>query len=219
MAAHSPPLPSASWSGARPGCSSGLRLSPLPAWALIVSILISTMIVALVQVVRVLSIDPRRPGSPAALVAFVTRLVLGSRFSAMELAMSTVIPNQEIAGPVTSIVFFVLLFLSGLWFPLKAHSGLAMLSNYFPVRPFLLAVSAPFEFQAGVSPWAWHDLLVVAIWGGAARGCPATIPLVASPELTLRDVGQRRSKRSRFMTFSHAAAKSSTNFCLESSLA
>ena len=148
-----------------------LRLSPLPTWALIVSILISTMIVALVQVALLLIIG--RLGYqvhlPDSVVAFVVVLVVGiAGFSAMGVAMSTVIPNQEIAGPVTSIVFFVLLFLSGLWFPLKAHSGLAMLSNYFPVRPFLLAVSAPFEFQAGVSPWAWHDLLVVAIWGGAA---------------------------------------------------
>jgi ABC-type polysaccharide/polyol phosphate export permease len=86
----------------------------------------------------------------------------------MGVAMSTVIPNQEAAGPVTSIVFFVLLFLSGLWFPLRAHSGLATFSDYFPVRHFILAVSAPFEFQPGVSPWAWHDLLIVAIWGAVA---------------------------------------------------
>ena len=148
-----------------------LRLSPLPAWALIASIFLSTMIVALVQVALLLIIgrfgyDVHLPSSVA---AFGVVLVVGiASFSAMGVAMGTVIPNQESAGPVTSIVFFVLLFLSGLWFPLKAHSGLASFSNYFPVRPFLLAVSAPFEFQPGVSPWAWHDLLVVAIWGVAA---------------------------------------------------
>jgi ABC-2 type transport system permease protein len=145
-----------------------LRLSPLPTSVLLASIFVSTMIVALVQVVLLLLIG--RFGYsvpfPPALGALVVVLVVGiASFSAMGVAMSTAIPNQESAGPVTSIVFFVLLFLSGLWFPLSAHSGLAKFSNYFPVRHFLLAVSAPFEAQRGVSPWQWHDLLIVAIWG------------------------------------------------------
>jgi ABC-2 type transport system permease protein len=145
-----------------------LRLSPLPTSVLLASIFVSTMIVALVQVVLLLLIG--RFGYsvqfPHAWGAFVIVLVVGiASFSALGVAMSTAIPNQESAGPVTSIVFFVLLFLSGLWFPLSAHSGLAKFSNYFPVRHFLLAVSAPFEAQPGVSPWPWHDLLVVAIWG------------------------------------------------------
>jgi ABC-2 type transport system permease protein len=89
-------------------------------------------------------------------------------FSAMGVALSTLIPNQESAGPMTSVVFFVLLFLSGLWFPLKANSGLAKFSNYFPVHHFIEAVAAPFKLQPGVSVWAWHDLLVIAIWGAAA---------------------------------------------------
>ena len=148
-----------------------LRLSPLPTWALIIAIFINTTIVAIVQVILLLIIG--RFGYavhlPTSAAAFVVVLLVGiASFAAMGVAMSTVIPNQEAAGPVTSIVFFVLLFLSGLWFPLKVHSGLATFSNYFPVRHFILAVSAPFEFQRGVSPWAWHDLLIVAIWGAAA---------------------------------------------------
>jgi ABC-2 type transport system permease protein len=148
-----------------------LRLSPLPTSVLIGSIFVSTMIVALVQVVLLLLIG--RFGYavpfPPQWAALVVVLIVGiMSFSAMGVAMSTAIPNQESAGPVTSIVFFVLLFLSGLWFPLSAHSGLAKFSNYFPVRHFLLAVSAPFESQHGVSPWPWHDLLIVAIWGAGS---------------------------------------------------
>ncbi|MGO8874981.1 MAG: ABC transporter permease [Acidimicrobiales bacterium] len=148
-----------------------LRLSPLPTWVLLMSIFVSTMIVALVQVLLLLLIGRLGYGVrlPQAVAAFAVVLLVGIvSFVAMGIAMSTVIPNQETAGPVTSIVFFVLLFLSGLWFPLKANSGLAKFSNYFPVRHFLLAVSAPFKFQPGVSPWAWHDLFVVAIWGAVA---------------------------------------------------
>jgi ABC-2 type transport system permease protein len=148
-----------------------LRLSPVPTWALLASIFISTLIVALVEVVLLLVIGRLGYGVslPQSLGAFLVALVVGSAcFVAMGVAMSTVIPNQETAGPVTSIVFFVLLFLSGLWFPLKANSGLAKFANYFPIRHFLLAVEAPFKFVPGQSPWAWHDLLVVGIWGVAA---------------------------------------------------
>jgi len=147
-------------------------VSPLPTWVLVVSIFISTMIVAFVEVVLLLLIIGRfgyGVHMPEAMGASVVVLVVGSvSFTAMGVAMSTVIPNKDTAGPVTSIVFFVQLFLSGLWFPLRANSGLAQFSNLFPVRHFILAVSAPFEFQPGVSPWAWHDVLIVAVWGAAA---------------------------------------------------
>ncbi len=148
-----------------------LRLSPVPAWVLIAAIFVSTAIVAVIQVVLLLVIGRFGYGVhlPTSIGAFVVVLLVGiASFAAMGVAMSTVIPNQEAAGPVISIVFFVLLFLSGLWFPLKANSGLAKFSNLFPVRHFILAVSAPFGFQHGVSPWAWHDLLVVVVWGAVA---------------------------------------------------
>lgn len=148
-----------------------LRLSPLPTWALFGSILVSTMIVAAVQVVLLLLIG--RFGYdvsfPRSIAAFVVVLVVGIvSFAAMGVAMSTLVPNQDAAGPITSVIFFVLLFLSGLWFPLRPHSGLARFSSWFPVRHFIEAVAAPFGLQPGESPWAWHDLLVVAVWGAAA---------------------------------------------------
>jgi ABC-2 type transport system permease protein len=147
-----------------------LRLSPLPTWALLGAVIISSMIVAATEVVLLLivgrigfSVHP-----PDNLLAFVVAIAVGMvSFSALGIAMSTVVPNQEAAGPVVSIVFFVLLFLSGLWFPIKPGSGLATFASYFPVRNLIVAVFAPFNTQAGASPWAWHDLLVVAVWGVA----------------------------------------------------
>ena len=75
-------------------------------------------------------------------LAFLIVVVVGiACFTAMGVAISSVIPNQETAGPVTSVAFFVLLFLSGLWFPLPPHSGLETFSTFFPVRHFLIAVA------------------------------------------------------------------------------
>jgi ABC-2 type transport system permease protein len=145
-----------------------LRLSPLPTWALLGAIFISTLLVAFVQVIILLAVGRIAFGVhlPTNLAAFVLALVVGGvSFTALGAAMSTVIPNEDAAGPVTSIVFFILLFLSGLWFPIKSGSGLAKFSTWFPIRHFIQAVFAPFNLEHGASPWAWHDLLVVAIWG------------------------------------------------------
>ncbi|MGH9078626.1 MAG: ABC transporter permease [Acidimicrobiales bacterium] len=145
-----------------------LRLSPLPTWALLTAIVVSSMVISAVEVIILLVVG--RVGFsvhfPDNLGAFVVAIVVGMLcFSALGVAMSTLVPNQDAAGPIVSIIFFVLLFLSGLWFPLKPGSGLAQFSSYFPVRHFISAVFAPFNTERGASPWAWHDLLVVAVWG------------------------------------------------------
>ena len=148
-----------------------LRLSPLPAWVLITSIFISTTIVALVQTLLLLLIGRfgYHVNFPASWLAMLITIFVGIvSFSAMGVAISAVVPNQEAAGPVTSIVFFVLLFLAGLWFPLPAGSGLANFSNYLPVRHLMIAMDKSFNIPKGVSPWAWHDLLVVGLWGVGA---------------------------------------------------
>jgi ABC-2 type transport system permease protein len=79
--------------------------------------------------------------------------------------MSTLVPNPDAAGPMISIVFFLLLFLSGLWFPIKPGSTLATVSGYFPVRHLITSLLASFNLPPGSNPWAWHDLGVMAIWG------------------------------------------------------
>ncbi len=148
-----------------------LRLSPLPSWMLLGAIFISTLLVALIQVVILLVVGRlafgvQLPGNLAALA--VALIVGGLSFSAMGAAMSTLIPNPDASGPVTSIVFFVLLFLAGMWFPLQPGSALARFSAFLPIRRFIYAALAPFDAVRGSSPWAWFDLLVIAIWGVAA---------------------------------------------------
>ena len=147
------------------------RLSPLPTWALLGGVFISTLLVSLIQVILLLAVGRIGFGVhlPSNAGAFALAVVTGALcFIALGTAVSTLIPNADAAGPVTSIVFFVLLFLSGLWFPIKSGSGLAQFSGFFPIRHFITAVFAPFNPVPGASPWAWHDLLVLVIWGVAA---------------------------------------------------
>lgn len=147
-----------------------LRLSPLPARVLLAAICVNAVIISAVQIVVLLLIgryayQVQLPRDPAALA--VALLVGALSFTAVGLAMSTLVPNQEAAGPVTSVVFFVLLFLSGLWYPIDSHSVLARISGWFPIRHMILATFAPFDPRAGVSPWAWGDLAALAGWGAA----------------------------------------------------
>jgi ABC-2 type transport system permease protein len=145
-----------------------VRLSPLPAWAMLSAISASALIISAVQVVLVLLIG--RVGYsvpfPHNLAAFVIVLVIGAAsFTALGLGVSTLIPNQEAGAPVTSVVFFVLLFLAGLWFPLPPGSGLAQFSSYLPVRRMIIGIYDASIAQKGISSWPWHDLAVIAIWG------------------------------------------------------
>jgi ABC-2 type transport system permease protein len=145
-----------------------LRLSPLPGWALIAAMVINAVVVsiagaALLLVIGVAVFGVTLSGG-AALPIIVAILIGAVAFSALGLAVSTIVPNEEAAGPAISIVFFLLLFLSGLWFPLTPGSTLAKVSAYLPVRRILLATTQPF-IGHGTSPWAWGDLGVVAIWG------------------------------------------------------
>ncbi len=147
-----------------------LRLSPLPVWALLLAIFLSTLVVALIQVVILLAVGRLAFGVhlPGNFAAFGIAILIGVlSFTALGVAMSTAIPNADSSGPLISTVFFVLLFLSGFWFPIQPGTSLANIASWFPVHHFTNAVFASFTTQG--KPWAWHDLLVLALWG--VGGC------------------------------------------------
>jgi ABC-2 type transport system permease protein len=147
-----------------------LRLSPVPTWSLLSAIFLSTMIIALLQVGILLAVGTLGFGDylPAHGVAFALTVGVGMfSFTALGIGMSTLVPNADAAGPMISIVFFLLLAFSGLYFPIRPGSTLANISGYFPVRHLITALLASFNLPPGANPWAWHDLLVMAIWGAA----------------------------------------------------
>jgi ABC-2 type transport system permease protein len=145
-----------------------LRLSPVPTWSLLSAIFISTMVVALLQVGILLGVGTLGFGDslPVHGLAFIVTIVVGMfSFTALGIGMSTLVPNPDASGPMISIVFFLLLAFSGLYFPIKPGSTLANISGYFPVRHLITALLASFNLPPGANPWAWHDLGVMAIWG------------------------------------------------------
>ena len=89
-----------------------LRLSPVPTWSLLSAIFLSTMIIALLQVGILLVVGTLGFGDylPAHGLAFILTIVVGMfSFTALGIGMSTLVPNADAAGPMISIVFFLLL--------------------------------------------------------------------------------------------------------------
>ena len=167
-----------------------LRLSPLPTWTLLTSILLSTLLIAFAQVVLMLAVGRwafgvHLPSSASGIGALVVVLVLGGlSFAALGIAMSTLIPNQQAAGPLTSTVFFVLLFLSGLWFPLKSGSALAKISTFFPIRHFITAVFKTFNHPGDISLVRARPADRRDLGCGGCRGRASPLPMGAAPHLT-----------------------------------
>jgi len=143
-----------------------LRLSPLPTWMLLAAVFINWMIIAMIQIVLLLLVG--RFGydvhGPHDVAMFVLVLIVGMlSFTAMGVGISTVVPNADAAGPIVSLVFFILVALSGLYFPVKPGSGLATFTGIFPIRHIIIACVDTFNGVPGAS--TWNDILVVAVWG------------------------------------------------------
>jgi ABC-2 type transport system permease protein len=144
-----------------------VRLSPLPTWVMLAAIFVNAVIISVIQVVVMFLIGRfgYHVALPRHVAALAVALIVGTIcFTSIGVATSTLIPNQEAAGPVVSIIFFILLFLSGLWYPIKNGSGLAQVSNYFPVRHMINSTVTAFLARGSGSPWSWNDILVMAIW-------------------------------------------------------
>ena len=115
-----------------------LRLSPLPTWMLLAAIFINSMIIAVIQIVLILLVG--RFGynvhGPRDVPAFVLVVVVGMLcFTALGVGVSTLVPNADAAGPVVSLVFFILVALSGLYFPVQSGSGPVDVHRLLPDPP------------------------------------------------------------------------------------
>jgi len=144
-----------------------VRLSPLPTWVMLSAIFVNAVIISLIQVVVLFLIGRigYQVALPTHVAALLVALVVGAIcFTSIGVATSTLVPNQEAAAPVVSIVFFILLFLSGLYYPIKNGSGLAQFAAYFPVRHMITATVTAFLAKGRSSPWSWDDIRVMAYW-------------------------------------------------------
>ena len=119
-----------------------LRLSPLPTWMLLAAIFVNSMIVAAIQIVLVLLVGWFGYGVQRAARHLGVRP--GAHRGHAELHRDG--RGHQHAGaecgrgrPIVSLVFFILIALSGLYFPVKPGSGLATFTDFFPIRHLITA--------------------------------------------------------------------------------
>jgi ABC-2 type transport system permease protein len=146
------------------------RGTPAPAWSIVGGVIGSSVIVAallslVVLVFGKLVYGVKLPAShlfPLVLTILLAALV----FCALGIAISSLIPNMDSGPALINLPFFILVFISGTYFPVSGT--LAKVSAYFPLRPFITGMFREFNPYATGSVWPWHDLRTLAIWGVVA---------------------------------------------------
>ena len=148
-----------------------LHGTPLPATSLFGGLLLNSIVVAAVLTAILLSIAVAllRRDLPRALGR--ARRVSGGRYGSVLRTRCRgrgVIPHADAAPAIVNGILFPILFISGVFFPVKDDSVLTRIGDVFPVRHFVNAVFAAFDPRVahGVAHgWSWGDLAVVAAWG------------------------------------------------------
>jgi ABC-2 type transport system permease protein len=148
-----------------------IRGTPMPGGAylgarIIHAILVAILLVVIVTLFGVLFYHAKV--TTRTLPAFSATVIVGAAcFSALGLALTTVIPNADAAPAVVNASILPLLFLSGVFIALPSHTTwYVTLAKIFPVYHFAHAMLGTFFLPRGTGFETW-DLIVMGLWGVA----------------------------------------------------
>lgn len=146
-----------------------IRGSPLPSWAFMAgrighAILVTILLVAIVVTFGALFYDAEVP--TRTLPAFLTTIAIGAAaFSALGLALTSVIPNADASPAIVNASILPLLFLSGIFIPIQdPNAWYVTLAKVFPVYHFAEAMNSAYFSPTGSGFESGH-LLVMGAWG------------------------------------------------------
>jgi ABC-2 type transport system permease protein len=153
--------------------------TPLPGRDYLLARVVHAMFIATILVVITLAFgrvaySAPLPTGTALLEFLLTLVVAGLSFSALGLAITSVVPNADAAPPIVNATILPLLFLSGIFIPLgsDAPRWITTVSGIFPVKHFADAMRDSFlgnvTFKGttiAVYHFNWSDIAVIAIWG------------------------------------------------------
>ncbi len=145
--------------------SRGTPLSPvaylggLVGSAILVALILTVLLVMLGVIAYGVIFPDRYLGVVVAIVAG------GFCFSALGIAVSTLIPNEDAAPAIINFVLFPLLFISGTFGQVSSTSTLGRVAAVFPVRHLVQSMVGVFNpFGGGTGIVATHTLMLLA-WG------------------------------------------------------
>jgi ABC-2 type transport system permease protein len=146
-----------------------IRGSPLPSWAFMAgrighAILVTILLVAIVVTFGALFYDAEVP--TRTLPAFLTTIAVGAgAFSALGLALTSVIPNADASPAIVNASILPLLFLSGIFIPIEdPNAWYVTVAKVFPVYHFAEAMNSAYFSLTG-SGFEGGHLLVMGAWG------------------------------------------------------
>ena len=146
------------------------RATPVPAWVLIAGRALTAVVTAIAIAVLLVAIGGAAYGAhlPGRTIpAIVVAVVLGSvTFCLLGYALASVIGSADSAQPMTQAVMLPLYFISGVFVPSDIiPKWLTNVASVFPVRHLSQALLTAFNPHTTGSGFAWHDILILGIWG------------------------------------------------------
>ncbi len=151
------------------------RITPQPAWTVIVSRGVVTLCTAVAIAALLLGVGRVAYGASVpvgALPALAASVALGVvAFTCLGFALAGLVRSFQAAQPVVMGLALPLAFISGVFIPWAfVPHWLQHLSEVFPVRPLVVSVLDPYLSRGHASPWDPAALAVLAAWGlaGAA---------------------------------------------------
>jgi ABC-2 type transport system permease protein len=144
------------------------RGTPLSPIVYLCGIVGNVIVVAMILTVLIVTLGVIAYGVtfPGRYLALVLAIVVGAFcFSALGIAVSTFVPNEDAAPAIINFVLFPLLFISGTFGPVSSNSALGHIATIFPVRHLVQAMVHVFDpFGGGRGIIATHTLMMLA-WG------------------------------------------------------
>lgn len=145
------------------------RGTPLPSWVFIAGKVGNAMVVSLIMLILLGALGRIAYGvaipwshAPALLLTLADGAFC---FCCLGIAITTVIPSEDAAAPITNATVLPLQFLSGIFIPQsEIPSGVLAVADIFPIRHLFEAFFAAYGLGNG-SDFQWGHLAIVAAWG------------------------------------------------------
>ena len=146
-----------------------VRGTPLQPWVFVtaqglaglaISVFMAVLVIGIGRVVFDVSVRP------ASLASLGLSILLGATcFSALGLALTSIISSENAAPAVTNAVVLPLYFISDVFIVGDKPRALEIVANLFPIQHLASAMSESFDpFATGI-PWPIYHWLVVMAWG------------------------------------------------------
>ena len=147
-----------------------LRGTPAPGWTYIAGRIGTAVAVALLLVIVIVTIGRvaygvRVPSSTLPAVIIVLALSAGA-WCSLAFAVSTLVPSDEAATPITSLIVLPLLFISGVFIPItELPPTMRNIADALPLKPLFDTLLRAFDPATTGSALNAGELAVIGAWG------------------------------------------------------